>query len=107
MDTAEKLLPTGQLLTLTREMLLSAQAGDWEKLTKLEKARLPLFDQVFAHGITDNVELAREVLSIDEKTKSLAKAEMPAIQDELRKIKNSGKASMAYQTIQGFTSNNK
>lgn len=50
MHTAVKLLPTEQLLTLTREMLLSAQAGDWEKLTELEKARLPLLGQVFAQG---------------------------------------------------------
>ncbi len=106
-DTAVKLLPTEQLLTLTQEMLLSAQAGDWERLTELEKARLPLFNQVFARGIADNIELAREVLFSDEKTKSLAETEMPAIQDELRKIKNSGKVSMAYQTIQDFTSNNK
>ncbi|NOX92598.1 MAG: flagellar protein FliT [Gammaproteobacteria bacterium] len=106
MHTAVKLLPTEQLLTLTREMLLSAQAGDWEKLTELEKARLPLLGQVFAQGVAGNVELAREVLSIDEKTKSLAEAEMPVIQDELLKIKNSGKASAAYQAIQGFTSSN-
>jgi len=32
---------------------------------------------------------------------------MPVIQNELLKIKNSGKASAAYQAIQGFTSNNK
>jgi len=107
MHTAVKLSPAGQLLALTREMLLSAQAGDWEKLTGLEKSRLPLFDQVFSRGIAGNVELAREVLSIDEKTRSLAEAEMPVIQNELLKIKKTGKASAAYQAIQGFTSGNK
>ncbi len=103
MSAAIKLSPAEQLLTFTREMLLSAQTGDWEKLTELEKARLPLLDKVFSQGVADKVELAREVLSIDEKTKSLAEAEMPVIQNELLKIKNSGKASMTYQTIQGFT----
>jgi len=107
MNAVKKLSPAEQLLTFTREMLQFAQAGEWEKLTELEKARLPLFNQVFAQGIVGNVELAREILSIDEKTKSLAEAEMPVIQDELCKIKNSGKASMAYQAIQGFSSNNK
>lgn len=107
MNVAEKLQPTEQLLTLTREMLRSAQAGDWEKLVELEKTRLPLLDQVFAHGIAANVGIARELLSIDEQTKSLAIAEMPVVQDELLKMQNSNKASTAYQAIQGFTSNNK
>jgi len=107
MSAAIKFPPAEQLLIFTREMLLSAQTGDWEKLTELEKARLPLLDKVFSQGVADKVELAREVLSIDEKTKSLAEAEMPVIQNELLKIKNSGKASAAYQAIQGFTSNNK
>ncbi len=107
MNTAIKSSLAEQLMTFTREMLLSAQAGDWEKLTGLEKARLPLLNKVFSQGIADKVELAREVLSIDEKTKSLAEAEMPVIQNELLKIKNSGKASAAYQAIQGFTSSNK
>jgi len=107
MHTAVKLLPTGQLLALTRKMLLSAQAGDWEKLTGLEESRVPLFDQIFSRGIVGNVELAREILSIDEKTRSLAEAAMPVIQNELLKIKNFGKASAAYQAIQDSTSGNK
>ncbi len=107
MSVAIKLPPAEQLLTFTREMLLSAQTGDWEKLTELEKARLPLLNQVFSLGVADKIELAQEILSIDERTKSLAEAEMPIIQNELLKIKNSGKASMAYQSIQRFTSRDK
>ncbi len=107
MNAIEKLSPAGQLLAFTREMLLSAQLGNWEKLTDLEKDRLPLLDQVFSQGIADNVELAREILSIDEKTKCLAEAEMPTIQDQLLKIKSSGKASVAYQAVQNFTPSNK
>jgi ABC-type phosphonate transport system ATPase subunit len=103
MNAAAKLVPTEQLLTLTQEMLTSAQASDWDKLVELEKTRLPLLNQVFSQGIADHVELARELLSIDEQTKSLAVAEMPVVQDELLKMKNSNKASTAYQTIQGFT----
>jgi len=107
MNTVEKLSPADQLLSFTQEMLLSAKAGDWETLTRLEKARLPLLDQVFSQGVADKVELAREILSIDEKTKCLAKAEMPVIQNELLKIKNSGKASVAYQAVHDFTSSHK
>ncbi len=96
-----------QLLSFTREMLSLAKAGDWDKLTELEKTRLPLLNQVFAHGIAENVELAQEILSIDEQTKSLAEAEMPVIQDELLKMKTSGKASAAYQTIEAFSPHQK
>lgn len=96
--------PNERLLALTREMLTSAQASDWEQLAELEQTRLPLFHQIFAEGVSGNVELAREVLLIDEKTKSLAEAEMPVIQHEIDIMKNSGKAKNAYQTIQGFTS---
>jgi hypothetical protein len=107
MNTAENLSPAEQLLSLTREMLHMAKAGEWEKLAELEKTRLPIFEQVFAQGIAGNVELAKEVLSIDEQTKSLAQAEMPVVQDELLKMKNSSKANAAYQTIQGYSSSNK
>ena len=103
MNTAVKLSAPDQLLTITQEMLTSAQTGEWEKLVDLEKARLPLLSQVFAHGVADNVELAQEILSVDEETRRLAQAEMPVIQDELLKMKNSGKASAAYQTIEGLT----
>lgn len=97
-------LPCDQLLTLTRKMYEYATAGDWDQLTKLEQTRLPLFHQVFEQGVADNVELAREVLAIDEKTKALAQAQMPILQQEILKMQNSGKANNAYQTIQDSTS---
>lgn len=92
--------PNERLLALTREMFEYAEAGDWDQLTKLEQSRLPLFHQVFDGGITGKVELAREVLALDEKTKSLAEAAKPAIQQEILKLKNSGKVNNAYQSIQ-------
>lgn len=107
MNTAVNLSASEQLLNLTQTMLSSAQASDWEKLVELEKARLPLLNQVFAQGVAANVKLAREILSIDEETKRLAQAEMPLIQDELLKMKNSGKASAAYQSIEGLTAQRK
>jgi hypothetical protein len=107
MNTAVKLSAPKQLLTITQEMLTSAQAGKWEKLVDLERSRLPLLSQVFAQGVADNVELAQEILSIDEETRRLAQAEMPVIQDELLKMQNSGKASAAYQTIEGLTTQQK
>lgn len=92
--------PTERLLDLTREMFERATAGDWDQLTKLEQSRLPLFHQVFAQGISANVELAREILAFDEKTKKLAETQMPVLQQEILKMQNSGKANTAYQTIQ-------
>jgi len=97
--------PNEQLLTLTREMFERATAGDWDQLTTLERTRLPLLNKIFAQGISGNVELAREVLAMDEKTKKLAEAQMPILQEEILKMKNSGKASNAYQAIQNSTSN--
>ncbi len=92
-----------QLFSLTQQMLLAAQNGKWDTLTQLEQTRLPLFDQVFAGGIADNVELARQVLAIDEQTKDLVVAEMPRIQSELQKMKNASKANAAYQFIESFS----
>lgn len=101
-----KLSPNEQLLALTREMLEMAVAGEWDQLTKLEQSRLPLFKKIFAQGVSGNVELAREVLAMDEKTKSLAEAQMPILQQEILTMRNSGKANNAYQTIQDSTSGN-
>ena len=96
--------PDERLLELTHEMFKKATSGDWDQLAKLEQSRLPLFNQIFSQGIAGNVELAREVLSLDEKTKSLAEAQMPILQQEILKMKNSGKANTAYQTVQNSTS---
>lgn len=96
--------PGEQLLNLTREMLASAQASDWERLAELEQTRLPLFHQVFDQGIVGNEELAREVLVLDEKSMELARARLPVIQRELLMMRNSGKANSAYQSIQNSTS---
>ena len=92
--------PNEVLLVLTRKMFETATAGDWDQLTKLEQTRLPILNQVFAQGIAGNIELAKEVLAIDEKTKKLAEAQMPVLQQEILKFKQSGKAQNAYQTIQ-------
>lgn len=104
MNTAVKVSPPEQLLFLTQQMLSAAKAKEWETLTELEKARLPIFEMVFANGIASHVELAQEILAIDEQTKKLAQAEMPVVQNELQKMKNSTKASAAYQTIENFSS---
>jgi flagellar protein FliT len=100
MNTAEKISPPEQLLALTHEMLVSATAGDWDKLTELEATRLPLFGQVFAQGIAAHVELVKEILATDEKTKQLAKTGMSTLQQEILKLKDSGQAKNAYQAIQ-------
>jgi hypothetical protein len=95
--------PNERLLDLTRKMFEYATAGDWDQLTKLEQSRLPLFNQVFAQGISGNVELAREILAFDEKTKKLAETQMPVLQQEILMMQTSGKANTAYQAIQDST----
>jgi hypothetical protein len=99
--------PNERLLALTREMFKQATVGDWDQVTKLEQSRLPLLNQIITQGISGNVELASEVLAMDEKTKKLAQAQMPILQQEILKIQNSGKANNAYQTIQDSTSGGK
>ena len=96
--------PNEKLLALTREMLVLAEASEWEKLAELEQSRQPLFYQVFDQIVPLNAELAREVLSIDEKTMQLAEKGMPALQQELLMLRSSGIANTAYQTIQDFAS---
>lgn len=89
-----------RLLALTRQMLACAQASEWEKLAELEQSRLPIFNLVFAQGVSDNVELARQVLSIDEEAKRLAEAGIPAIRQEILSLRKSSKANTAYQSVQ-------
>ena len=96
--------PNEQLLALTREMLASAEEGDWERLAELEQSRKPLFYQVFDQVGSSNADLAQEVLSIDEKTMQLAKSGKPALQQELLKLRSSGIANNAYQVIQDYAS---
>lgn len=100
------LTPDECLLSLSREMLQCATRGDWNQLTKLEQSRLPLFNEIFAQGISGRIALAREVLALDEKTKHLAEAQLPALQQEILLMQSSGKANTAYQAIQDSTSSN-
>lgn len=87
-------------------MFECAAAGDWEPLAKLEQTRLPVFNLVFAQGISGKEELARQVLLLDAETLKLAEAGMPALQHQLLMIRNSGKAKNAYQAVQESTSGN-
>ena len=96
--------PNEQLLALTREMLASAEEGDWERLAELEQSRKPLFYQVFDQVGSRNADLAQEVLSIDEKTMQLAESGKPALQQKLLKLRSSGIANNAYQVIQDYAS---
>jgi hypothetical protein len=96
--------PEQELLALTQEMLSSAQAGDWDRLVELEQTRLPVFHLVFDQGIVGREDLAREILAMDENTMALAKSALPVIKQALLKLRTSGKANTAYQTIQNSTS---
>ncbi|MDT8384226.1 MAG: flagellar protein FliT [Gammaproteobacteria bacterium] len=100
------LTPDECLLSLSREMLQCATSGDWDQLTKLEQSRLPLFNEIFAQGISGRIALAREVLALDEQTQSLVQAQMPVLQQAILLMQTSGKANTAYQTIQDSTSGN-
>lgn len=98
--------PQQQLLAMSQGMLAAAQQGNWEQLAVMERNRLALFQQVFAQVDAANAALAQQVLSLDEKIMELAKAAMPALQQELQVMRSSSKASNAYQTIQGYASGN-
>ncbi len=106
MSTTANSSPDEQLLTLTQEMLAFAEASDWESLSDLEKTRLPLIQKVFAKVDSSNKDFAEKILSIDEKTKSLAEAGKPVLQQEILMIKNSGKVNNAYQSIQALKPGN-
>lgn len=106
MSTVANISPDERLLTLTHEMLAFAEASDWEKLSELEKIRLPLIQQIFAQVDSSNKEFAQEILSIDEKTKSLAEAGKPVLQQEILAVQNSGKVNNAYQSVQALKPGN-
>lgn len=91
-----------RLLEMTRAMLVSAQAANWEQLAELEHSRLVIFNQVFSKGIDGKEKLAEEILSVDKKTQQLAEARMPDLRHELSMINNSGKANQAYKSIQNL-----
>lgn len=92
-----------QLLTLTQEMLESAQASDWDRLIELEKTRQPLFQQIFEDNIAEHEALARQVLELDLATMQLAKDALPIMEQQLIKMRNIGAVNNAYQSIQNST----
>lgn len=92
-----------QLLSLSQAMLESAQASDWEKVSKLEQQRLPLFNQIFEDGVSGKEELAQKVLSFDTQTMELARAGLPIIRDALVRMRDGSNANKAYRTIQRST----
>lgn len=96
--------PEVALIALTKEMLATAEAKDWERLAALEKIRQPIFYEVFSEVSKSNASLAREVLSIDEKVMNMAELAKPQIQQELQALKNSGMVKNAYQSVQKILS---
>lgn len=85
-------------------MLALANKGEWEKLAELEQTREALFYSVFSEMGSHNAALGREILAIDKKIMTLAKAAMSNVQQDAQKLRNAGKAKNAYQAIQALAS---
>ena len=93
-----------QLLKLSREMLTLAKRGEWDKLAEVEQTRESLFYSVFTEMDSNNAALGQEILAIDEKTMTLARAAMSNVQQDAQKLRDAGKANNAYQAIQALAS---
>lgn len=96
-----------QVLALTNDMLHCAEKSDWDLLVQLEQRRLPLLQEVFDNGVGRHADQAREILSIDEKTRALVSAAMPVLQEKILAMRNSGRANTAYQTVSELASDRK
>lgn len=89
------------LLSLTRELLGSAQAGDWERVTILEGERRPFIHAIFPADVTvgdDSYRRAaiREILDADRQVMDLARQQRDRLQSQLRDLGHGRSALRAY-----------
>jgi hypothetical protein len=91
-----------QIQKLSREMLALANRGEWAKLAEVEQTRESLFYSVFSDMDSHNAALGREILAIDKKIMTLARAAMSNVQQDAQKLRDAGKANNAYQAIQAL-----
>ncbi|MFZ5620716.1 MAG: flagellar protein FliT [Pseudomonadota bacterium] len=89
------------LLSLTRELLGSAEAGDWERVTILEGERRPLIHAIFPADAAvgdDSYRRAaiREILEADRQVMDLARQQRDRLQLQLRDLGHGRSALRAY-----------
>lgn len=93
--------PIDSLLSLTRELLGSAQAGDWDRVTELESERRSLIYAAFPADSAvavdpDRQAVAREILDTDRQVMDLACQQREYLQLQLRDLKYGKSALRAY-----------
>ncbi len=89
------------VLSLTRELLGSALASDWERVTTLEAERRPLIHAIFTADATvgdDPVRRAaiREILDADRQVMDLTRQQRDWLQLQLRDLGHGRSALRAY-----------
>lgn len=88
-------------LCVTRELLASAQAGDWERVVALEGSRRPLIHASFPSGVEVDHDPARqaaiqEILDADRVVMALAAEQRDCLRSQLRDLANGRTALRCY-----------
>jgi hypothetical protein len=92
------------LRTLSKEMLDSAKAGEWEAVVKQEAQRYSLLDTLFAQPAPPTVVAAiaaciREVLASDNTVLALAREARGKLVQQLVHLAQGRKACLAYERL--------
>ncbi|MBI5040582.1 MAG: flagellar protein FliT [Gammaproteobacteria bacterium] len=91
-----------QLRKLTRELLSSANAGDWDAAIALEVDRRPLVSRVFATGMPNTQAeyqiLLNEILSADQEIMRLTQLRRDDVAGVLRQVVQGRSACHVYES---------
>ncbi|MBI5461129.1 MAG: flagellar protein FliT [Gammaproteobacteria bacterium] len=91
-----------QLRRLTRELLDSATAGDWDTAIAIEVDRRPLLSRVFAAGTSDTQDeyriLLNEILSVDREIMRLTQLRRDEVAGVLRQVAQGRSGCQAYES---------
>lgn len=100
------MLPSRELLDMTQTMLLAAEAGDWEKVGKIEVARQVVLKRLEARigtpegkSSVDIVNHIQEVLSINKRIIDLGQRVKTELAEAMGGIRQGRKAVNAYYGI--------
>jgi hypothetical protein len=92
-----------QLLDLTRDMLAAAESDDWEEFELLEQKRAALLSGLFSNPADAEsaklhlVDVAKEMLAIDEVISNLIRQQRDLAAEELRHLRKTRDGNKAYQ----------
>jgi hypothetical protein len=94
--------PHAALLALTQDMLVSAEAGEWEQLMALEAKRRPLLTALFepvadASAVRVVRDIAEVVLKADRRILALSEAGREQTAADLARIDQGQRAVRAYK----------